>query len=209
MNIKKKVGKFLEKCVRTYSANQIHNTQRKCLAAFDTVHATAIKFQLFTVKVSILLVVLLFLFVFEIIFNKFFVYEIKFFLVLVHFIFPWNNRWRGFIYGLWSADRRWFKISSPEQSKFKNSQFNILTNKKILNTRCDQKINVIFKLRELHMFDYVMLVHMSVIYIDNISHFGLSACFWHTGKKVSGALVSSSIFYYSTKEIQEAVLSFV
>ena len=201
MNIKKKVGKFLEKCVRTYSANQIHNTQRKCLAAFDTVHATAIKFQLFTVKVSILLVVLLFLFVFEIIFNKFFVYEIKFFLVLVHFIFPWNNRWRGFIYGLWSADRRWFKISSPEQSKFKNSQFNILTNKKILNTRCDQKINVIFKLRELHMFDYVMLVHMSVIYVDNIQPFWIVSLLL-PDKKVSRVLVCSSIFYYPKKWIK-------
>ena len=31
------------------------------------------------------------------------------------------------------------------------------------------------------MFDFrifpVMLVHMSVIYVDNISHFGLSVCF--------------------------------
>ena len=39
----------------------------------------------------------------------------------------------------------------------------------------------IFKFRELRMFDFriffCMLVHMSVIYIDNISYFGLSVCF--------------------------------
>ena len=44
----------------------------------------------------------------------------------------------------------------------------------------EKKITVILKFREyvrfLHFFP-VMLLHMSVIYIDNISHFGLSACF--------------------------------
>ena len=39
-----------------------------------------------------------------------------------------------------------------------------------------------------------MLVHMSVIYVDNISHFGLSACFLPI-KKVSRVLVCSFRFY--------------
>ena len=41
-------------------------------------------------------------------------------------------------------------------------------------TRCDQKITVIFKFREIRMFGIrifisVILVHMSVIYVTNIS----------------------------------------
>ena len=36
-----------------------------------------------------------------------------------------------------------------------------------------KKRTVILKFRELR----VMLVHMSVIYVDNISHFELSVCF--------------------------------
>ena len=54
-----------------------------------------------------------------------------------------------------------------------------------IDTRCDQKITVIFIFRDLHIFDFritfsVMWVHMSVIYgyADNISHFGMSVCFW-------------------------------
>ena len=40
----------------------------------------------------------------------------------------------------------------------------------------------------LHLFFSVMLVHISVVYVDNISLFGLSY------KKVSNVLVRSSIF---------------
>ena len=44
------------------------------------------------------------------------------------------------------------------------------------------KKNVIFKFRVLCMFDFgiffsVILVHIAVIYVDNISHFGWSVCF--------------------------------
>ena len=55
-----------------------------------------------------------------------------------------------------------------------------------------------------------MLVHMSVIlvYVDNISHFGLSVRFL-TDNKVSRVLKPSSIFYYSKKWIKETVLEFV
>ena len=45
-----------------------------------------------------------------------------------------------------------------------------------MSTRCDQKMTFILKFRELRMFDYrfsVMFVHMSVIYVENISHFVL------------------------------------
>ena len=48
-------------------------------------------------------------------------------------------------------------------------------------TRCDQKIIVIFKFLELQCsvfaFFSVMLVHMSVIYVNNISDLELSVCF--------------------------------
>ena len=74
--------------------------------------------------------------------------------------------------------------------------------------RCDQKIIVIFKFRELRMYDIRMLVHMSVIYVDNVSHFGMSVLFL-TDKKVSCVLVCSGIFYYSQKWIKEIVLNFV
>ena len=45
-----------------------------------------------------------------------------------------------------------------------------------------KKLTVIFKSCVLSMFDFliffsVMLLHMAVIYFDNISHFGLSVCF--------------------------------
>ena len=46
-----------------------------------------------------------------------------------------------------------------------------------LYTSCDQKTTISFKLRELRTyirFFSIMLVHMSVIYVDNISHFGES-----------------------------------
>ena len=51
-------------------------------------------------------------------------------------------------------------------------------------TRCDQKITVLFKFREKHMFDFHIFVLLCwhtcllYIYVDNISHFGLSVCFW-------------------------------
>ena len=52
-------------------------------------------------------------------------------------------------------------------------------------TRRDQKITIIFKFPELHMFNFrisasIMLVHMSVtsIHVDHISHFVLSVCIW-------------------------------
>ena len=72
----------------------------------------------------------------------------------------------------------------------------IKLHKLYIHTRCDQKIMAIFNSRELRMF--VILVHMSAIYVDNISHFELSICFL-TGKKVSRVLVCSSIFYNSKK----------
>lgn len=55
-------------------------------------------------------------------------------------------------------------------------------------TRCNQKLTIIFKFRELHMFDFRIIV-------NNISHFGLLAWFF-TDEKVSCVLVCSSIFYY-------------
>ena len=61
----------------------------------------------------------------------------------------------------------------------------------------NKKITVIFKFRKLRTisaFFSVVLVHMSVIYVDNIGHFGLSVCFL-TDKKVRHVLVCSSIFY--------------
>ena len=53
-------------------------------------------------------------------------------------------------------------------------------------TRRDQKVTVIFKFRELRMFDFytffsAMLVHKSAIFVYNINHFGLSVCFCHFG----------------------------
>ena len=51
-----------------------------------------------------------------------------------------------------------------------------------------------------------MLVHMSFMYVDNVSHFGLSVL---TDKKVSRVLVCSSTFYYSKKWIKETVFNFV
>ena len=59
-----------------------------------------------------------------------------------------------------------------------------------------------------HFFSSVMLVRLSIIYVVNISHSGLSVCFWQT-KKVSRVLVCSSIFYYSKKWIKETLSSFV
>ena len=49
-----------------------------------------------------------------------------------------------------------------------------------------------------------MLVHMSVINVDNISHYGLSLCFW----QFSPILVSSSIFYYPKKMDQRQCVKF-
>ena len=52
-----------------------------------------------------------------------------------------------------------------------------------------KKITVIFKLHELRMFDFrmwccVMLVYMSAIYAENISHFVLSVYFWQIKRLV-------------------------
>ena len=58
-----------------------------------------------------------------------------------------------------------------------------------------------------HFFS-VMLVHMSIRYVGNVSHFGFSVCFL-IDKKVSHVLVCSSIIYYSKKWIKETVLSLV
>ena len=60
------------------------------------------------------------------------------------------------------------------------------------------KITVIFKFRELRTFD----LYMSVIYVDNISHFGLSVCFRQIDRKVSRVLVCTSTFNYSKKSIK-------
>ena len=52
------------------------------------------------------------------------------------------------------------------------------------NTKCDQKITDIFKFHELHIFCYVgTMAVMSVIYVDNICHFGLVICFGKIKKK--------------------------
>ena len=53
----------------------------------------------------------------------------------------------------------------------------------------------------------VMLVHMSVIYVGNISHFGIVSLFL-TDKKIIRVLVCSSIFYYSKKMIQRICFKF-
>ena len=71
--------------------------------------------------------------------------------------------------------------------------------KTYVDTKCDQKITAIFKFRELRIFNLlifsVLLVHMSVIYVDNISHFGLFlAIVSLINKMVSRVLVFSSIF---------------
>ena len=76
--------------------------------------------------------------------------------------------------------------------------------KEVHYTRCDQKITVIFKFRKLHMFDSriffsVMLAHMSVIHVDNISLIGLIVSLFLTDKKVKRVLLCSSIFYYLRK----------
>ena len=59
----------------------------------------------------------------------------------------------------------------------------------MIYTRCDHKITVIYKFHELEMFDFrifffVILVRMSIIYVGNISHFGLSVCFRQIKKLV-------------------------
>lgn len=62
---------------------------------------------------------------------------------------------------------------------------------KVECTRSDQKFTVIFKFRKLRMFDFrifcsVMLVHMAVTcsFLANVSHFGLSVCFWQRTRSV-------------------------
>ena len=57
-----------------------------------------------------------------------------------------------------------------------------------------------------HFFS-VMLVYMSVIYVDNISHFGLSVCFWQI-KMLVVFWCALRFFCYSKKWIKETVLSF-
>ena len=56
-------------------------------------------------------------------------------------------------------------------------------------------------------FFSVTLVYMAVIYVDKISHFGLSVCFLQI-KKYRRVLESSLIFHYSTKRIKETVIKF-
>ena len=90
-----------------------------------------------------------------------------------------------------------FLPSLPHQTSYHTKSYNIYT-------RCDQKITVILKFPKLLMFDFRILfsyvrTHVCYIYLDNISHFGLSVCFL-TDKKFSRVLVCSSIFYYSKKQ---------
>ena len=72
--------------------------------------------------------------------------------------------------------------------------------------KCDQKITVILKFRELRcsIFAYfsVMLVHMPVIYVDNISHIGLSVCFWREKKLVGKVDQRNSIKFYVENKIK-------
>ena len=81
----------------------------------------------------------------------------------------------------------------------------------LLYTTCDHKITVIFKFRELCLFDFlifsVMLVHMSVIYVDIYQPFWIVSLFL-TVTKVSRGLMYASIFYYSTKTDQKNCLKF-
>ena len=79
-------------------------------------------------------------------------------------------------------------------------------------TRCDQKITIIFKFRELRMFDFcifsVMLVHMSVYICWQCQPFWIVSLFL-TDKKVNRVLVCSSIFYYSKKWIKGTVKNYI
>ena len=59
-------------------------------------------------------------------------------------------------------------MNSYDDKYYKNIILNKNSRKKVLNTRCDQKIIVIFKFRALSMFDFrkffaVMLVQILVI----------------------------------------------
>ena len=78
-------------------------------------------------------------------------------------------------------------------------------------TVCDHLILVSFaKYKsawgEIFAFFSVMLVHMPVLFVDNISHFGLIVSLFSTDKKVSRVLVYSSTFYYPERGIKGIVL---
>ena len=75
------------------------------------------------------------------------------------------------------------------------------------------KITLNLKFRKLRIFDFRILffcyvdTRTYVIYVDSISHFGLSVCFWQI-KRLVCVLVCFSIFFYSQKMAQRRCIKF-